>query len=374
METGNSVKIGPEIMVVIESCLNVVVSRCTNYFAKSTPTDINLYEWLTDCTYVEEVERIRDMQTKEERDRAKKTLPVVCPSGTFSHVEKESLLNHSGLIQFDLDEKDNPHFTDWQFLKRQLAKNINIAYCGLSVSGRGIWGLIPVAYPDRHEQHFDALKRLFKNRGLTIDKSCRDVSRTRGYSVDPTAYINHSAVPLAVYDEPVIELQQDFSYSSDADKDRQRVEVCIGEVLRRGTYLGESYGEWYQVGCSLANAFGESGRDYFQRVSENYTNHQHNPDKQFTACLKANSRATLGTFFYYCQRIGIEWKDLLPGVSQWQEKPQQYQDTRVSKPANRESMPRALFAWDAAKTLRFIRGAVIPDGYDEHIWPPETTI
>ena len=36
-----------------------------------------------------------------------------------------------------------------------------MAYCGLSVSGKGFWGLIPIANPDKHRLHFTALKEAF---------------------------------------------------------------------------------------------------------------------------------------------------------------------------------------------------------------------
>ena len=102
----------------------------------------------------------------------------------------------------DVDEKDNTNIENYEGLKKELCKIPNVAYCGCSVSGRGFWLVIPIAFPKKHKQHFEFIRRFFEDKGLVIDKACSDVSRLRVYAFDPEAYFNHSAKPLKAYYEP----------------------------------------------------------------------------------------------------------------------------------------------------------------------------
>jgi hypothetical protein len=65
-------------------------------------------------------------------------------------------------------------------------------FCALSVSGRGCFAIIPVAYPDQHVSHFKALQRIFADIGFICDPTS-DVSRLRGISSDPDATWNENA-------------------------------------------------------------------------------------------------------------------------------------------------------------------------------------
>ena len=79
----------------------------------------------------------------------------------------------------DIDEKDNTNIKNYEGLKKELCKIPNVAYCGCSVSGRGFWLIIPIAFPEKHKQHFEFIRRFFEAKGLVIDKACSDVSRLR---------------------------------------------------------------------------------------------------------------------------------------------------------------------------------------------------
>lgn len=54
------------------------------------------------------IEQIRCTDDKEKRAALKINLPCFTPSGTFSHRAEKGLLAHSGLLQFDIDPKENP--------------------------------------------------------------------------------------------------------------------------------------------------------------------------------------------------------------------------------------------------------------------------
>lgn len=302
-----------------ETVLNVAVSCFANYKSPENPVTINLLTWLRSSKHWAKIEALRLVADKTKRDAIKSTLPAITPSGVFTYREEPFMVagSHTRLLQFDIDLKENPHIRNYADLKAQIRNLPFVAYCALSASGKGYWGLVPIAYPERHKQHFDALKRVFAYYGIYLDTKPRNVASLRGYSYDAAPYWPRQVMVFELYDEPKPINPRPFNRTIDADTEQQRVEVCIEELLRRRSCIGDNYGDWYEVGCSLANTFGENGREYFHQISQNYDNGTyrydfHKADKQYTACLKAESKATIGTFFYFCQQQGIEWKELMP--------------------------------------------------------------
>lgn len=182
-----------------ETVLNVEVSCFRNYDTPQNPVTINLMTWLTSTQYKEKVEAIRAIDDKRGRDAIKSTLPAITPSGVFSYRSQSKLLNHSGLIQIDLDlTEKNKLITNWTDLKAELIKIPQIAYLGKSASGRGYWGLIPIPPdPKDHKLYFESLEEIFlKTWGIELDDKPKNVSSLRGYSFDDEAYFNHSAKPF----------------------------------------------------------------------------------------------------------------------------------------------------------------------------------
>jgi hypothetical protein len=293
--------------------LNVDVSCFANYDTPANPKPVKLITWLTNTKHRTKVDTIRSIDDKVKRDEIKATLPAITPSGTFPYRKADLLIEHSGWLQFDIDKKDNPHIRNYADLKAQLRKLPFIGYCGLSVSGTGYWGLVPIAHPDRHGQHFDALKRVFAHYGVQLDEKPRSVSSLRGYSYDAEGYLADTVMIFDLYDEPQPITTRSFTYTSNADEERERVEACIGEISRRGIDITSGYNYWYSIGCDLASTFGESGRDYFHVISQAHPEYNiAQCDKQFAHCLRSYKEVQLKTFFGRCRDVGVSWKDLLP--------------------------------------------------------------
>jgi len=177
----------------MKSILNIQVSCFANYDTPGNPKAVNLLSWLKSEKYRNQVERIRSIVDKTERDSIKATLPAITPSGLFTYRSVKHLVKHSTFIQFDIDEKGNESVGNFRELKSQISRIKNVAYCGLSVSGTGFWGLIPIAYPDKHDQHLKAIQQSFTGFGIAIDPAPKSVASLRGYSYDPGAYFNHNA-------------------------------------------------------------------------------------------------------------------------------------------------------------------------------------
>ena len=284
------------------SILDTEVSCFQNYNTPDNPVTINLMTWLSSTKYQSMVETIRHEPDKDKRFFMKASLPAITPSGIFSRRESKSLVKHSGLIAFDVDYAQNKHIGNYKELKKEIIKISNIAYLGLSVSGTGFWGLIPIAFPEKHLQHFFALEIAFKKLGIVIDPSCKDIGRLRGYSFDAEMYFNRDARIFTAKHTPLKTRMPYFKQLGDTDQ--AKVEQCLSQL---SVDITNEYANWFELGCALANTFGECGRPYFHKISHLYHSYsERETDKQFDKCLKGYRKITLGTLFHRFQAIGIK--------------------------------------------------------------------
>lgn len=291
--------------------LDVNVSIFENYNSPDNPQEVSLLGFLKSAKYKTEVEAIRATADKAERNRLKARLPAITPSGLFSRREEAGLMKHSGLIQIDIDAQDNSHINNFPEVKEQLRKLPEVAYLGLSVSGRGFWGLIPLAFPEKHKEQFEALKMDFAKWGLVLDEKPKNVAALRGYSYDPEAYFNPQARPYAKVWQPKPEAYRG-QYDNLAQGDEaEKVEACLAALEAGRVDITGSYSEWFAVGCALANEFGEAGRGYFHQASQFYPKYSGTEtDKQFGHCLKSRGKGfTIATFYQVCRDNGITFQD-----------------------------------------------------------------
>lgn len=134
---------------------------------------------------------------KPARDEMKKTLPCVTPSAQLkSRAANTSnrVVALTGLMQADIDGKDNPHINDWEGLRDELKSFAPICFCSISVSGQGIYGFVQVSDPELLPMHFQALLNDFAEMGIKLDpsKGSRPTD-CRLYSYDSGAWLNPDA-------------------------------------------------------------------------------------------------------------------------------------------------------------------------------------
>tara|TARA_R110002126_G_scaffold274972_1_gene420265 strand:+ start:4547 stop:5431 length:885 start_codon:yes stop_codon:yes gene_type:complete len=289
-----------------KSILNIQISAFSSYLA-TEPKEVNLLVWLNSKKYFTQVEKIRNTKDEKIKKHLKSKLPAITPSGLFSKRNAKGLLKHSGFIQFDIDFKDNIHIYNYEDLKEQIREIKEVAYCGLSVSGNGYWGLIPISNPTKHKQHFEALLLSFKNLGINIDKSCKDVSRLRGYSFDDNAYFNHSATKFKqIYNTPIKKYNSKNYITNNFASTNNSVEKHLNIIKEKQVILATDYESWFAIGCGIANEFGENGRNYFHFISQIKNDYNSSEtDKQYNHCLKNTYNYSIATFFYYCKLNNI---------------------------------------------------------------------
>lgn len=281
------------------------------------PDTTTILSWLKDDSLSDVVFRIRQIEDKTERSKLKAILPAVTLSGLFSKRKIDNLITHSGYLCIDIDADDNPTITDFVELRNQLRNIVNISYVGLSVSGRGVFGLIPIKFTEKHKEHFEALKVAFSKLGIVLDKACGDITRLRIYSYDKDAYFNDNAVifeetldfgnkPKIIKDNknfnPVFQLDK---INSDS-KLKKKVFDVIMKMLEKEIDMTETYNQWFAIGSALSNEFREDGKELFHLVSQNHK--EYCPSKtnaQYSECLK-NPKHTIRTFFYFAIKYGLE--------------------------------------------------------------------
>lgn len=288
--------------IVAGSCLNTYVSCVKNYYSKY-PRNVNLLTWLHSKKYAHVVQQIRNTPDKEQRKRLKGSLPAIAPGGIFSKVEAKGLEQHSGFIQFDIDWQDNQHISNYKELHQQLRRISNIAYCGLSASGNGWWGLVRIAYPEKHEQHWAYINLAMQRLGITLDEAPKNVASLRGYSYDADAYFNHHAVKLYHYLLPPAQRRRLDVIEHNAYTARVERHLTIVEKL--GKDITDTYRAWFNIGCNFAATFGDDGRDYFHRVSKYHPNYdpQHT-DYQYNQCLQfVKEKNSTPNIMYFLKRV-----------------------------------------------------------------------
>lgn len=284
----------------------VIISRFSNYRAV-VPQNENLWDWFKDQTYKDTVLKIRTLTDKKEIGKLKSQLPAITVSGHFQTRHSFALIKHSGYICIDIDGGDNPSIENFAMLRDELKKIMNVAYASLSVSGKGVFCLIPLQHVDKHKEHFEALKLNFKTLGIVIDKSCGDVSRLRGYTYDPDAYYNENAI---IYSQ-VIEYKTNVpkpipsklminNKYKGGNSTRSKVMQIISKINETGADITPNYEQWFQIACALANEFGEEGRDMFHLAAQNNPKYRfEESDNMFNQCLQNSYGYNIGTFFHW---------------------------------------------------------------------------
>jgi len=155
----------------------------------------SVLEGIKSGKYKDRVEQIRSDIDDDTRRKLKSKLPCVLFCGEFTNgVEKEkdgikyisfrddrSLKKHSGFVPIDIDKVDNIDG------RREELKSLPFIYAiWKSSSGQGLHGLVKIADPNKHSQHYRALS----NHISDLDKTAQNPSRVLYVSYDPDIYIN----------------------------------------------------------------------------------------------------------------------------------------------------------------------------------------
>lgn len=216
-----------------------------------TLTAQELVEAIASGRWQAPVEQIRKAKTKDHRNELKKALPVATLSGTFTARKTSELIQHSGLLQLDIDDVKNPaHVRDL------LITDPHIIASFISPSGTGVKGIMLI--PADAEKHKDAFRTAQQYMGdhyeLTLDRACSDVARGMFVSYDPQARIDLDKRPLEVKAAPKPKLiKRHF------DADSQEAET-LASALK--VIPADDYERWVRMGMALKASKLPDGQAY----------------------------------------------------------------------------------------------------------------
>jgi hypothetical protein len=288
----------------------------------------DIYQVLTGHYYKSQTIQLRSISDKNQNREFKATnFPFVTFSGTFSQRKETDLIQHSGLMVLDFD-----HLKNVETVKLQLLKDnyLETQLLFTSPNGNGLKWIVPVSVSSNysHGDYFDAIRSYIETTyQIEIDKSGRDVVRVCFIGYDPDAFLHprhgkmNKLFPPEVYtierkkfnpakwlEKP--EGKKNFEpvpLQNSLTKTQYHVEVILRRIENYQLDLTMNYDDWFHLGCAFADEFGETGRDYFHRVSRFYVDYDPDgTDKQFDECLKGRkSGIKIATFFQKAKDSGI---------------------------------------------------------------------
>lgn len=205
------------------------------------------------------------------------------------------LKQHTGWLAIDIDLADNTHLSNLDNVRSLVRFRPEIALLMRSCSGTGYFGLVRLAYPDRHKEQFKALLKEYAAFGIMLDKQCGNIGRVRFASWDDPEhiYINEHAVMYKGVEQEAPRLvpqpfqrqgyaQNPVSHYSASPGDNsafwqsQRVqdrlvELCVEAMVRRGVNITEDYDDWVKAGWALkGHPYGESLFHSLSSMSRKY--------------------------------------------------------------------------------------------------------
>ena len=286
-------------------------------------TQMSIREFCLTDRWKPYVQRLRAMRQEfgskakkmDEYIKTKKKLPGATLSGLFALYEDDSLTNpgqrvmvsrreshlkqHTGWLAIDIDLQDNLQITDFESILKVARFRPEIGLLMRSCSGTGYFGLVRLAYPERHKDQFKALFKEYAAIGIMLDKACSNIGRVRFASWDDPEhiYINENVVPykgLEGEQSQLVSLASRQAYRSNhANVDYQAegnsnfweqrrvqdrlIEVIVQELVGNHRNIAESYDEWVKTGWALrSHPYGLHLFHQLSRCSSKYNEAQTN--------------------------------------------------------------------------------------------------
>lgn len=295
-----------------------------SYFKKATdtcPKTISLDQWLrwTIDPPKKLLKLVNDYrnETNEEKKKKKK---IQIPAVTISSIlKKERNLNNikkkNAAICIDIDRfsknKKSPHnlCLDFELAKSLISSMSSCLYVGYSVSSDGIndqnglYAIILLNKKTSLKKAFKYFQKEFSRIGINIDPSCKDYTRLRFFSYDPNACYKPNAKPFKVPKKKKFK----GKVSSGSASDQSKVEEIVNIIEREQIDITSNYNDWIVIAGALYSSFGESGRDYFHRISKFYPKYSFKKtDRKYDSCSRMN-KVSISSFFHIATEYGIRY-------------------------------------------------------------------
>ena len=216
--------------------------------------------------------------------KAKGYLPRFYITGTFNidwsngfPIKEDNIETPSGLMSIDIDAKENPNI-DLMELRKTLFQLPYVFSCLKSISGKGLYCLIPIEDTYSTTEYYEYIKHLWEQKfGIICDGNSKSILRCRicSYDEDAINWIKTGDVQVwnlkrKITEEPKV-VEKEIFYPKYEQKhdgiDWDFITNKAMELVINNGYKIESYGAWYYLGCELKNF--PNGEQMFIEASKN---------------------------------------------------------------------------------------------------------
>ena len=255
--------------------------------------------------YGDVIARIRMVEDKDERSRLKlRKLPCATISATFKTRSREVPLEermeqYNSLMVLDFDG-----LADVEDTKRKLAGLPYVYFVGLSVSGKGLFAIVPIDTDDyrMHKVFFEALQEEMLQLGLVVDKACSDVTRLRVLSYDPAPYVNEDCLVFVLPENEAIDVTEPDEDETEAmmepETDTAGQVARYVDVWEKKEIPLDDYDDWRSM-CMALSTLGEKAWAYVDRISKFSARYNREENRRkFQEFVRSTRNIGLGTFFY----------------------------------------------------------------------------
>ena len=279
-----------------------------NHVKDSYSKDYDLDTWLKQTIEPPEalrrkVEKYRNTLDKEDKGK----LPLITVSARCKGERNlENIEEHLPFICIDIDrysKKGRKNLcVDMQLVKELFMEHPSTYFCGFSVTlGDGVYAILKLDETGKLDKYFEMLRDKLSVVGINIDESCKDATRLRFFSHDPTAYYNPDAKPLKLPTKKAPKVAN-VEYTED---DYTRVKRLVDVIVGYSMDITQDYEDWIKVGSVLNNNFGESGRELFHSISKFHPDYTvQKCDEKYNHCRKMNLN-NIGLIVNLCKNYGV---------------------------------------------------------------------
>ncbi len=296
-------------LTALPTANDVKISQYKRITDKKGITSTTLGGFINDIKgdkYKEKAKEIRDTKDKKTRSKLKESLPNVTVSGIFSYLDRDGLIQLSGLIAMDFDNLGNG-LSD---AKAKLAKDPYTYALFTSISGNGLCAIVKTTkVKENHIKHFHFLEKHYKSEyNLEIDKACKDITRPRYLSYDPDAKVFEGSSVAGLLENVPSQNKANTAPKKDATFDLNEFERVVNRIENDGIAIVPDYDSYIKLAMAFSTQFGEDGRDYFHRVCSQSPKYNFNDANAKYDNAIATGRGAVGikSFFYLCKKAGIK--------------------------------------------------------------------
>ena len=229
---------------------------------------------------------------QEKKRQLKLQLQCFTPSKYGYSRKLRNNSEYNNIISFDIDEKDNdlPLSEIWQ----KLINDKYTLYCGLSASGKGIYGFyMGNGNINDYTAQFNAMVKHLKQMSINADTSCGDVTRLRFSSYDKDEYWNMCAEPFLLKEQnhtpSQSNIKSNFEHKKRTkldEKEKEWFNEIMNEIIDTKLSITNNHEESRAIALELSYYFGMDGLIYYlviRKQREGY-NEQISTEKYLNVC------------------------------------------------------------------------------------------